>query len=138
MSLIYLLDTNTISEPLKEQPNPQVIEQIQRHESNIALAVFVVYELLKGAYRLPDSKKRLKIVDFTESVLTKFPILPYTQASAEWHGMETARPQSSGKSPPFIDAQIAAVAVTNRLVLVTRNTADFKNFSGLRLDNWFS
>jgi len=28
MSLIYLLDTNTISEPIKKTPNQQVLEKI--------------------------------------------------------------------------------------------------------------
>lgn len=137
MSLIYLLDTNTISEPLKALPLQQVVEKIHYHEAEIALAAFVIYELIKGAYQLPDSKKRLKILDYIETVLIKFPILPYTQEAANWHGQETARLQAIGKSPPFIDAQIAAVAKVNGLILVTRNTADFKNFSDLQLDNWF-
>ncbi len=46
MSLIYLLDTNTISEPLRETPDRQVVEKIQRHDSDIALAAFVVYPIL--------------------------------------------------------------------------------------------
>ncbi|MFI3189953.1 twitching motility protein PilT [Crenothrix sp. D3] len=137
MNLIYLLDTNTISEPLKEIPNQQVIEKIERYDAQIAIAAFVVYELIKGVYQLPDSKKRLKIFDYIESVLIKFPVLPYTQEAANWHGQEAARLQTIGKSPPFIDAQIAAVAKTNNLILVTRNTTDFKNFSDLQLDNWF-
>lgn len=137
MSLIYLLDTNTISEPLKEIPNQQVIEKIERYDAQIVIAAFVVYELIKGVYQLPDSKKRLKIFDYIESVLIKFPVLSYTQEAASWHGQEAARLQSIGKYPPFIDAQIAAVAKTNNLILVTRNTADFKNFSDLQLDNWF-
>lgn len=29
------------------------------------------------------------------------------------------------------------VAAVNELVLVTRNTTDFRSFSGLRLENWF-
>ena len=137
MNLIYLLDTNTISEPLKEIPNQQVIEKIERYDAQIAIAAFVVYELIKGVYQLPDSIKRLKIFDYIESVLIKFPVLPYTQEAANWHGQEAARLQTIGKSPPFIDAQIAAVAKTNNLILVTRNTTDFKNFSDLQLDNWF-
>jgi len=137
MSLLYLLDINTISEPLKEIPQQHVIEKIQLHESKIAIASFVIYELVKGAYQLPESKKRLKILDYIESVLFKFPILPYTQEAAIWHGQEAARLQRIGKSPPFIDAQIAAVAKTHHLTLVTRNTADFEHFSDIWLENWF-
>lgn len=38
MNLVYLLDTNTISEPLKAKPNLQVIKNIERHHAQIAIA----------------------------------------------------------------------------------------------------
>ena len=90
MSLVYLLDTNTISEPLKAIPNKQVIENIERYHAQIAIAAFVVYELVRGVALLPDSKKRLKTNDYLESVLVNFPILPYTEVAAKWQGETTA------------------------------------------------
>lgn len=137
MSLIYLLDTNTISEATKPSPNSQVIEKIDRFQAQIALPIFVVYELTRGAYQLPESKKRSRLLRYAEKTIAELPVLLYTEKSAIWHGKEAARLQSIGKSPPFIDAQIAAVAVTNNLILVTRNTADFQHFADLQLENWF-
>ncbi len=137
MSLIYLLDTNTISEPLKARPNQKVIENIQRYHGQIAIAAMVFYELVRGVELLPDSKKRMKTADYIESVLVKFPILPYTMDAAKWHGEAAARLQQQGKLPPFVDAQIAAIAKTNKLCLVTRNVDDFKNFTDLSIENWF-
>ena len=137
MSLVYLLDTNTISEPLKALPNKQVIENIERYYAQIAIAAFVVYELVRGVALLPDSKKRLKTNDYLESVLVKFPILPYTETAAKWQGETAACLQQLGKTPPFVDAQIAAIAKTNNLILVTRNVDDFKNFTDLSIENWF-
>lgn len=137
MSLVYLLDTNTISEPLKAIPNQQVIDNIQRYHAQIAIAAFVVYELVRGVELLPESKKRLKTADYIESVLVKFPILAYTEAAAKWQGETAARLQQLGKTPPFVDAQIAAVAKTNNLILVTRNVDDFENFTDLAIENWF-
>jgi tRNA(fMet)-specific endonuclease VapC len=137
MSLIYLLDTNTISEPLKATPNQQVIENIARYHAKIAIAAVVFYELVRGVELLPDSKKRLKTTDYIESVVVKFPILPYTQEAAKWHGETAACLQLQGKTPPFVDTQIAAVAKTNNLILVTRNVDDFENFTDLKIENWF-
>lgn len=94
--------------------------------------------MVSGVQLLPDSKKRLKTFDYIESVLLKFPILPYCDTAAKWHGQETARLQQLGKTPAFVDAQIAAIAKTNNLILVTRNLNDFQNFSDLALENWFS
>jgi tRNA(fMet)-specific endonuclease VapC len=74
---------------------------------------------------------------YNQFVLSKFSTLSYTKEAADWHGKEAARLQSIGKSPPFIDGQIAAVAKVNNLILVTRNTDDFKHFSDIKLENWF-
>jgi tRNA(fMet)-specific endonuclease VapC len=137
MKSIYLLDTNTISEPIKKIPNEQVLEKIKRHYSVCAISAFTVFELIKGAYQMPESKKKLAILRYAEKTFSELSILPYTQETADWHGQETARLKSIGKSPPFLDAQIAAVAKTNNLILVTRNIEDFKNFADLQLENWF-
>jgi predicted nucleic acid-binding protein len=46
--------------------------------------------------------------------------------------------EARGQRPPFADSQIAAIAATQKLVLVTRNTADFAPFEGLEVRNWVS
>ncbi|OQX25907.1 MAG: VapC toxin family PIN domain ribonuclease [Desulfobacteraceae bacterium IS3] len=137
MSLIYLLDTNVISEPLKPLPNKQLVDNIKYYNFKISIPVFVAYELIKGAYQLPKSKKRSRILHYIEDILDKIPILPYTKEAAIWHGKETARLQRIGKSPSFLDAQIASIAKINDLILVTRNIIDFQHFTDLRLENWF-
>ena len=43
-----------------------------------------------------------------------------------------------GRVPPFVDGQIAAVAATNGLTLVTRNTDDFDDFTNLSVEDWFA
>ncbi|MGK7882028.1 MAG: hypothetical protein AB4060_18295 [Crocosphaera sp.] len=42
-----------------------------------------------------------------------------------------------GKTPAFVDGQIAAIAYTNQLILVTNNVSDFQDFQGLQIENWF-
>ncbi|MDD4913652.1 MAG: hypothetical protein PHW13_01270 [Methylococcales bacterium] len=45
--------------------------------------------------------------------------------------------QRQGKTCADADGEIAAIAVTQKLTLVTRNTQDFENFQNLTLQNWF-
>jgi len=59
-------------------------------------------------------------------------------AAAKWHACERARLQSIGKTPPFVDGQIAAIAYVNNLILVTRNITDFDSFSDLQIQSWHS
>jgi tRNA(fMet)-specific endonuclease VapC len=42
-----------------------------------------------------------------------------------------------GKSPAFVDGQIASIAFTNNLTLVTNNVDDFQDLEGLVIENWF-
>ncbi|GAB4126200.1 MAG: hypothetical protein OHK0050_38830 [Roseiflexaceae bacterium] len=64
------------------------------------------------------------------------PVLPYHEAAASWHGRERARLGALGRTPPFADGQIAAIAHAHQLILVTFNTADYADFSGLTLEDW--
>jgi len=56
--------------------------------------------------------------------------------AAAWHARERARLANMGRMPPFVDGQIAAIAATNELVLVTANPKDFQAFRGLVVADW--
>ncbi len=133
----YLLDTNILSEPLNKHPNSNVIQCLKQYQFDTALATQTFYELQQGAKRLVVSHRQRVLLDYIQGVQETLPILPYDQYAALYHGNETARLIKSGITPAFIDAQIAAIAVTNKLILVTRNTKDFQHFSDLLLENWF-
>ena len=57
-------------------------------------------------------------------------------AAADWHAAERARLTGLGRTPPFVDGQIAAIAHVNGLVLVTANVADFRHFADLSVEDW--
>jgi len=95
------------------------------------------HELLFGYERMPKSQRRDRIERYLFSVvLDSFPVIPYDQAAAAWHASERARLQAIGKTPPFLDGQIAAVAKVNDMVLVTANGSDFAGFESLRIEDW--
>ena len=133
----YLLDTNVLSESVKTSPKKSVLKLTERHQHEIVTAGPVWHELFYGCQRLPVSRKREILETFLHDVLKpNMTILPYDEQAAEWHAKERARLASLGQMPSFVDGQIAAIAQVNGLVLVTRNSTDFKKFSGLQLENW--
>ena len=139
MALAYLVDTNTISEIEKMQPNPNVVARLEAHWLEIALASVSWHELLYGFHRLPESRRKQRVGFFIRhTVKPGIPVLPYDTAAAAWFAQERARLSQIGRTPSYPDGQIAAVAAVNNLVLVTRNTADFAHFAGVRLENWFA
>lgn len=133
----YLLDTNVLSEAVKTHPDKLVMDMLQENASEIATASLVWHELQYGYRRLPKSRKREIIVAFlNDVVLPAIPILPYDDKAAELHAEERARMSLSGITLPFVDGQIASIAVVNNLILVTRNISDFKKFKNIKLENW--
>lgn len=137
MTLQYLLDTNVIFEPLRPTPNPHVLARLQQHATAIAIAGIVWHELHYGCARLAASARRTRIERYLAQVVAPtLPILPYDSAAAVWHAHERARLEALGRTPAFADGQIAAIAATNQLVLVTFNNADFADFAGLAVEDW--
>jgi tRNA(fMet)-specific endonuclease VapC len=135
----FLLDTNILSEPLRPAPNPRVMESLVRFSGLTATATVVFHEMLYGCYRLPNSRKRQAIEAYLrEEVEAKLLLLPYDTEAAKWHASERARLVKLGKTPSYVDGQIAAIAVVNDLVLVTNNEADYADFQGIQIENWFT
>ncbi|MFN6470236.1 MAG: type II toxin-antitoxin system VapC family toxin [Nostoc sp. SerVER01] len=138
MSLNYLLDTNILSEAKRPHPNEKVMEKLRLYRQETATAILVIHEMLYGCFRLSISKKRQDIEDYVNNViLAEIPLFDYDLKSAQYHAQERARLSKIGKNPGFIDGQIASIAVTNNLILVTNNVADFQDFDGINIENWF-
>jgi tRNA(fMet)-specific endonuclease VapC len=138
MSLKYLLDTNILSKAKRPLPNEKVMSKLRLYRQETGTATVVIHEMLYGCLRLPLSKKRQDIEDYINNViLAQLPLFDYTLQAAQYHAIERARLSKVGKSPAFIDGQIASIGVTNDLILVTNNVADFQDFDALIIENWF-
>ena len=137
MTLRYLLDTSVISAPMTKNPNPHIIRRLEVHGHESAIAAPVWHELTYGCRRLPRGKRRNALESYLHDVVqASFPILPYDEAAASWHGHERARLEALGRPAPFADGQIAAVAHANGLALITLNVKDFARFKELDVTDW--
>lgn len=95
------------------------------------------HELTYGCRRLPRGKRRTALDAYLREVVqAAFPILPYDEVAATWHGHERSRLERIGRPAPYRDGQIAAIAHVNSLILVTANVKDFARFKELEVANW--
>jgi tRNA(fMet)-specific endonuclease VapC len=138
MSLKYLLDTNIISDLMRPVPNPRIIENFNLYRAEISTASVVIHELLYGCLRLPESKKRQTFLNYINGSVLNWSTFDYESRAAQYHAQERARLSKIGKTLAFVDGQIASIAATNNLILVTNNVADFQFFDNLKIENWFT
>lgn len=137
MTLRYLLDTSIVSAPVSKTPDPEIVRRLENHGPECAIAAPVWHELTYGCRRLPKGKRRVALEAYLHDVVrASFPILPYDEVAAMWHGRERARLEALGRPAPYVDGQIAAIAHANGLVLVTVNAKDFGRFKELTVENW--
>jgi tRNA(fMet)-specific endonuclease VapC len=122
---------------VSKTPDREILHRLDEHGPECAIAAPVWHELTFGCRRLPKGKRRAALEAYLRDVVHgAFPILPYDEAAAAWHGEERARLESLGHPAPFVDGQIAAIAHVYGLVVVTTNDKDFVRFKGLSIQNW--
>jgi predicted nucleic acid-binding protein len=134
--LIFLLDTNSISELRKTRPHGALLRwYVSYPESVYALPAVALYEIQAGieVTRRQDTAKALEIQSWIEDLERETTILPLDARAAR----EAAR-MMHGQSKVLIeDAMVAAIAKVNGLTIATRNTRDFERF-GVSLVNPFT
>lgn len=136
---MYLLDTNALSEPTKPTPNAGFVSKLQEIGwKQIAISSVTWHEVGFGLALMEASKRKRRLVDYFATIEPLIQILPYDKACAAWFADERARLTQIGQTPSYADGQIASVAASNGLILVTHNTRDFKAFSNLTLVNWMT
>ncbi len=136
--MTFLLDTNVFAALSRPKPSRRVERAFTKHAGELVTASIVVHEMWYGVERLPRSRRRTELERFMTEVVAAVRVLPYGERAARWHAIERARLTAAGRSPPFLDGQIAAVAAVHDATVVTGNVAHFEPFDGLRVENWLA
>jgi hypothetical protein len=137
---MVILDTNVLSESFRPNPTPNVAEWLQStSRSSIYTTTVTMAEVLYGVAVLPDGKRKRALAEaaantFEVELLGR--ILDFDESAARAYARILAGKRSMGRPMSAMDAMIAAIAVSRKATLATRNTSDFAG-CGLRLVNPF-
>ncbi len=134
----FLFDTDHLT--LYSHGHQNLAQRIAHSPAGeVGLSVVSVEESLRGRLaaitRAPDGPARIaryaQLVQ-TLKLFDQFPIVAYDQASEDFYQKLLALRLRIGSQ----DLKIAAVALANHLVILTRNRRDFGPVPGLKLDDW--
>jgi toxin FitB len=135
----YLLDTCAVSEFTKPQPDAGLLEWLRATaETNLYLSALTLGAVQQGISRLAVSARRQRLQSWLDDDLqSRFAgrVLPADAAVCLLWGDLRSRAAQSGHTLPVLDSLIAATASAHRLLLVTRNEADFAAVPGLQVVN---
>jgi tRNA(fMet)-specific endonuclease VapC len=129
----FLLDTNICIYFLKGQYNlVQKLEKIGLE--NCFISEITIAELKFGAENSENKEKNRNTVD---DFISRFTIIPIFN-SLDIYAKEKARLRKAGNPLDDFDLLIGATAISNNLVLVTRNVTDFERLEGIEIENWIA
>lgn len=136
----FLLDTDVLSEAMRKQPDPRVLDWIGAQiEESLFISAITVGELRRGALVLGDGKKRKALLRWIETgIKAEFAgrILPVDSVVMErWADLQ-ASTAKAGRRLPVMDSLLAATARAHDLTLATRNIPDFEAADVALLDPW--
>ena len=137
---MYLLDTNILSELMRPQANPSVIDWLDnQQEGDLYISSITIAEIKLGIALLPEGKKRSLLADSADYMLQDFKDrrLDFNALSAEKYANIVANCSKVGRPITVEDAQIAAICQVQQYVLVTRNIRDFEMIDLLDIYNPF-
>lgn len=139
MSQGFLIDTNVLSELMRDKPDTQVLAWFSKQTpSQLHTSAITKAEILTGVAFLPTGKRREGMAlaasqIFNEDFLGR--CIDFGGMAVEHYALVKVQRQLAGRPIDIPDAQIAAIALAANLSLVTRNTKDFEGIDGLEVIN---
>ncbi len=129
----YLLDTNHASWLMAQQePIVARVSQAQADGARFGISVTILGELYYAVYA---SQRRAENLHRLQSLVGALLLWPFDALMAEEFGRIQAEQRAKGRPIPPLDAQIAAVARINDLVILT-DDRHLTFVDGISVENW--
>ncbi len=138
MTMLYLLDTDHISLLQRGHPTASAKYRLMKDEA-VFVSVISYEEQLRGRLAVVSQSKTPESLLMAyyrlgemQKYFCRFRMLGFTDAEHVIFVVLRQKHRRQGK----MDLRIAATALANDAILVTRNTQDFADIENLKLENW--
>ena len=137
---MIVLDTNVLSEILRQTPHGKVLEWLSRQSRAVLFTTTVTRgEMLYGARLLSEGKRKRELWEAVRAIFDEDlagHVLSFDANAADAYAEIAAARKSAGKPISQFDAMIAGVARSRGAFLATRNTRDFADCGVEVIDPW--
>jgi tRNA(fMet)-specific endonuclease VapC len=131
----YLLDTNICIYLIKKHP-PEVLARFQQIQlKQLHIPTITLFELYYGIEKNNSQQRNLAAL---ENFIAPLTIVDFTLDAAKKAAKIRNNLQKQGTPIGACDVQIAAIAISLNMTLLTNNTREFERVKGFKLENWVS
>lgn len=134
MSRLYMLDTNIVSDLVRNPQGPVMRHIVRVRAEAVCVSIITAAELRYGCAR----KGSAKLLANVEAILGSIQVLALDVPAVAEYGGIRAELEAAGKPIGPNDLLIAAHAYSLGAILVTANTGEFTRIRGLQVENWLS
>jgi tRNA(fMet)-specific endonuclease VapC len=128
----YMLDTNIVSDLIKNPQGRAATKIAEIGESNVATSIIVAAELRFGIAKRGSPILTMQV----EGILDALTVLPLQAPTDKSYAQVRAALEQIGQIIGSNDLFIAAHALSTGCVLVTGNVGEFERVEGLVVENW--
>ena len=126
---MILLDTNVVSEAMKQEPNLAVRSWLNEQAAEtLYLSSVTLAELLFSIGALPDGRRKKALAETLDGVLELFGdrVLPFDVEAARHYAGLAVKARAAGRGFPTPDGYIAAIAASKGFIIATRDISPFE------------
>ncbi|WGG49857.1 type II toxin-antitoxin system VapC family toxin [Rugamonas sp. DEMB1] len=138
---MIVLDTNVVSEAMKPEPHPAVRAWLNKQVAEtLYLSSVTLAELLFGIRALPAGKRKDTLARTLDGLMVPFRdrVLPFDVDAARHYADLAVAAKVAGRGFPTPDGYIAAIAVSRRFIVASRDTAPYQAAGVTVINPWQS
>ena len=129
--MIYMLDTDTVSQVIKKHP-PVIKKLISHEDDEICISAITNAELFYGL----EKKNSQRLFNEVRSIIGKCTIINFDASQSELYGKIRVELEKSGTPLGDMDLLIASAAMATGAILVSHNKKHFSRIKGLKVEDW--
>ena len=133
--MMFLFDTDTITNIVKPRPSVNLIQRLEQiSKTQQFVSTITISEIVYGAEK--SQRPEYHLNNLETILMPAVNIVGFDTKAAYVCGRIRADLEKKGTPLDLADLEIASIAISNDLILITNNIRHFKRVPFLKFENW--
>lgn len=134
---MFIFDTDIYANVMRKIPSEKLLNRLKKvARRNQFTTTITIAEVYCGLMKASNKARLLEL--FESVVLPRASILPFDFSAAKKYGAIRSFLEKQGTPLAHADLQIASIALSTNMTLITGNLKHFQRVPQLKVENWLS